>query len=266
MASILKFFSFLFIINASSLVLTTCGAAPTHSPTIHSHKAAILSGLDTMRHFFIQRPWILDVYNHIALSPSDRQVFSKTLQGVSAVGSQMRNGAAGSWSNGVAVLIEDYKGHKASDVVAKAMMEPFENGYAEVKALRTFSDLYIDSGMVSGWPSANPSPVLLMKKVPGQPIRSCREYRMASTEQRTAIHTTLQKMVCSQVVKWALEHRLLFADLHQGNIMVVMEGTTVKSMQIIDFGYPGIFTVTANAKEDDIQSWCLARFADKWVM
>ncbi|KAF5368737.1 hypothetical protein D9757_010409 [Collybiopsis confluens] len=216
MASILKFFSFLFIINASSLVLTTCGAAPTHSLTIHSLKAAILGGLDTMRHFFIQRPWILE--------------------------------------------------HKASDVVAKAMREPFENGYAEVKALRTLSDLYIDSGMVSGWPSANPSPVLLMKKVPGQPIRSCREYRMASTEQRTAIHTTLQKMVCSQVVKWALEHRLLFADLHQGNIMVVMEGTTVKSMQIIDFGYPGIFTVTANAKEDDIQSWCLARFADKWVM
>ncbi|KAF5361238.1 hypothetical protein D9757_010407 [Collybiopsis confluens] len=256
MTSFRNFISVLLVINASSLVFTICGAVPTSRPT---RKATLLKKFD--------RPWILGAQGDSEFSASDQQVFSKALTGVS-VGPPMVEGvASGSCNEGIASLKADYKGHKASEVVAKALTSPVDaDTNAEVKALNTLTDLYIDSGMLTGWPCAEPSPVILMKKVPGRPMKEYPAYSHFDKHQLDAIHTTLQKMVCSQVVKWALEHRLLFADLHQGNIMVVMEGTTVKSMQIIDFGFPGVFTVAASVKEQDVHTWCMARFAETWNM
>ncbi|KAF5361227.1 hypothetical protein D9757_013218 [Collybiopsis confluens] len=265
-ATLRKFISVLFMINAASLVYTICGAAPTQSsPSGYGSsssgepegKAGLLGKFD--------RPWILDVNEHIKLSESDKQVFSKTLTGVD-VGLAMRGVVRGSRCKGIGMLMADYKEHKASELVAKALMEPIDDDYFEVKVLKTLTDLYIDSGMVSGWPTPGPSPVIIMKKVPGQPIKNYPAYRLANKEEKTAMHKKLQEMVCSQVVKWALEHKLLLADLHQGNILVNLEETTIKSMQIIDFGYPGVFALASNAKEADVHSWCTARFADKWAI
>ncbi|KIK65133.1 hypothetical protein GYMLUDRAFT_385220 [Collybiopsis luxurians FD-317 M1] len=61
-------------------------------------------------------------------------------------------------------------------------------------------------------------------------------------------------MVCDQVVKWALEHKILMADLNEGNVLVVMQGTNIVSMQLIDFGYPGLFSVSNAVKEQEVVS------------
>ncbi|KAF5361239.1 hypothetical protein D9757_010408 [Collybiopsis confluens] len=256
MTSFRNFISVLLVINASSLVFTICGAMPTTSRT--SSKATALGEFD--------RPWILKVYSDSKLSASDKQVFSKALTGVS-VGPPMEGAAPGVCNEGIALLKADYKGHKASEVVAKALTSPVNaDAIAEVKALNTLTDLYVDSGMLTGWPYAKPSPVILMKRVPGRPMEEYPAYLGFNNHQLDTVHTTLQKMACSQIVKWALEHKLLVTDMNQGNIMVVMEGTTIKSMQIIDFGSPEVYTVAADVKEQDVHTWCMARFADKWDM
>ncbi|KIK65165.1 hypothetical protein GYMLUDRAFT_56596 [Collybiopsis luxurians FD-317 M1] len=246
MLSLQKFISALFIANVGSLFITICRAAPasifqrTDSDDEFS-KAALLKEFD--------RPWILDLYGDTNLNANDKKVF-----GVS-VGSTLPDAATGRGNIGIATLKADYKGHKGSEVVAKALPSLDQDAYSEVKALKLLTpNDFINSGMLSGWPRSTPSPVILMKKVPGKIIDQIPQYSHMNDDQKDSVLVHLQKMVCGQVVKWAVQHRALVADMNPGNVLVIMEGTTIKSMQMIDFGSPGLFTISKTVKEQEIRS------------
>ncbi|KIK58529.1 hypothetical protein GYMLUDRAFT_262386 [Collybiopsis luxurians FD-317 M1] len=239
------------------LIVTTSRAAPT---SFDLERRGDNDELAKMRAQMLpkelDRDWILNFYGHSGLSDEDRKAFDRNLQ--VSIGRTHTTSAKGNYNDGVAILAEDYKGHKRSLVIAKSLKAVDEKAWAETKALKILApDLFIDSGMVSGWPEPKAKgPVLLMKKVAGQILYESANYRNTNAEKQQKLLKDAEKMVCDQVVTWAVEKRILYVDFHAGNVRFVMhwlkQNPSIISMRIIDFGYPGLFEVKETVSEKDV--------------
>ncbi|KIK65034.1 hypothetical protein GYMLUDRAFT_56509 [Collybiopsis luxurians FD-317 M1] len=264
MNSFQRLLSILLVVNASSLFLTVSLAAPTLEAR-KGQSGSEGSTLSSLLGANFVRDWIGGVYGLDSLSAADKQAFSKTLTGVT-VGAPLPN-AEGENNDGLAVLSGTYEGHPGASVIAKAMKAADTKALAEVKAMKTLMpDVFIDSGLVAGWPKSKsaPGPVILMKKVPGQPIEHIDEWEKASEQAKKTIYKAVETKVCEQVVKWAMEKKVLFADFHPENVLVQIQGGHLTSMHMIDPGYPGVFHVKPTVKEADVKQWCAARFEALW--
>lgn len=118
----------------------------------------------------------------------------------------------GGFNTGLYELHEDYKTHKASDVVIKCMPEPIDDkAWGEVKALKDV-EYFIDSGMLLMPASAKEkeklTPVILMKKIPGVIPAKTSVWKKGRTA-KVQLANQMKPKVKEEVVTWAVDKKIL---------------------------------------------------------
>ncbi|KAF9064809.1 hypothetical protein BDP27DRAFT_1366928 [Rhodocollybia butyracea] len=230
----------LLIIHALSIFIPASYAAPIPHSLSHEQTDA----------------WIGDDYGSDSnLNTNDKQAFVQTLEGVELGGRLSGNG--GGYNAGIYVLSKDYKGHEASQVIAKCMQTPIDvKAWGEVKALKTVG-YFIDSGLLLKDNAR--IPVILMKRIPGVVPPLTRRWK--SEKERAKLLEEIKPKVKAEIVGWAVRNKMLLTDFHPGNIHVdLTEEDTVKSVNVLDFGYPGVYVVKPTVKEDEVGKW----FEEQW--
>ncbi|KAJ4001553.1 hypothetical protein F5050DRAFT_1328031 [Lentinula boryana] len=152
--------------------------------------------------------------------------------------------------------------HLKSDVIVKVMEGTGNDALGEVKALKDVG-LYIDSGLVII--DKKEEPVILMKKVPGVSLLDTVQFRDASSKEVIdAWVAKIEPFVRQLVVSWALsDQRLLHADFNLCNIHIGGKHTEqgiffdepITEVNLLDFGYPGIFKVSETVTKEQVQTW-----------
>ncbi|KAF9072000.1 hypothetical protein BDP27DRAFT_1321275 [Rhodocollybia butyracea] len=199
----------LFILHILSIFSTASYARPMHKSK------------------FMAQPWIGPPYSNSNLKEEDKKVFEKMLQGVE-LGAQFPE--QGNFNTGLYKLDKDYKNHKASEIVVKAL-----------KAVGYF----IDSGMLlvgknGQFGDNKPTPVILMRRIPGDIPPNTPLW----TKSRTQLLHDIKAKVKEEVITWAVDKKVLVSDFNIENIHIVLtaEGT-LESVFVLDFGWPGVYTV-----------------------
>ncbi|KAF9041701.1 hypothetical protein BDP27DRAFT_1435075 [Rhodocollybia butyracea] len=207
-------------------------------------------------------PWIGEPYGSDEnLDAEDKDAFKRTLHDVELGDWLDANGGVN--NAGLYALHKDhknYKGHKAGDVVVKCMQRIDNNAWGEVKALKTVG-YFVDSGMVlvreRRKPKSRPklTPAILMKKLDGViPLKT--SVWGQGRARRLELINSLEPKVKQEVVNWAVNKKILVTDFHLRNIHVVLtKEHTVKSVHVLDFGYPGVYTVKEPVEEGEVPPW-----------
>ncbi|KAJ3733482.1 hypothetical protein DFJ43DRAFT_205487 [Lentinula guzmanii] len=219
--------------------------------------------------------WILDFYGSDEyLNQGDKIVFKKPLTNA-VIGPRLSH--EGLYNKGIYALNADYKGsipesetHLKSEVIVKVMEDTGNNALGEVRALKDVG-LYIDSGLIII--DKEQQPVILMKKVPGVSLQEIVQYRDASSKEEVdAWIAQMEPLVQQLVVSWALsDHRLLHADLNVCNIHIggkrTQQGISfdepITEVNLLDFGYPGIFKVSETVTKEQVQTWFKAQWKSR---
>ncbi|KAF9041702.1 hypothetical protein BDP27DRAFT_1347337 [Rhodocollybia butyracea] len=219
----------------------------------------------------LKQPWIGELYGSDSnLNAEDKNAFKKTLQGVVLGAPLDANG--GGFNAGLYELHEDYNGHKAGEVVVKCMPEPIdEKTWGEVKALKTV-DYFIDSGLLfkpkaHGQHEDKPTPVILMKKIPGV-IPAKTSLWKKGRVQKVKLANALKPKIKVEVVNWAVDKKILVSDFHLKNIHVVLteKDATVESVSVLDFGFPGVYTVKPTVNKPEVEEWFEKRWKERVIV
>ncbi|KAJ3750307.1 hypothetical protein DFH05DRAFT_65470 [Lentinula detonsa] len=192
--------------------------------------------------------------------PKDKELFSTTLTGVK-LGQRLT--PRGKYNAGLYLLSGTYKGHPGSSLVLKIMKSTDNAALGEAKALREIGDL-VASGMLSDkLVSRQPVPVIIMLKKPGDVLSTTKAYKEANVAIKEQMRTQTNKLKCEKVASLAVTKHILHLDNHEGNGLVTLSGTTVASLELIDFGVPDTFLVGKSVKEVDVLNFCLQRLKSK---
>ncbi|KAJ3772846.1 hypothetical protein FB446DRAFT_735067 [Lentinula raphanica] len=140
--------------------------------------------------------------------------------------------------------------------------------YSEVKALqktKLVTGLYSDHGRFGKWPRENHyMPVILMKYVEGAPLVDHPIYVGASEAAQQRLRKDYEAMLAEELWHIASIFRIVHADIHQRNVLVdiVQKNKQYKitKLTIIDWGYPGVFTVLENLTKEQFIEWFPQRF------
>ncbi|KAF9066302.1 hypothetical protein BDP27DRAFT_1365717 [Rhodocollybia butyracea] len=223
----------LFIVHALSVFLSVFTSVSYAHPTPPSSSTGSNDGVLVHVRFYrvALEPWM---GSYIAAVQTLTRRTKKHL-GVE-LGAQLDDNE-GTYNKGIYELKAYKSHHPANGVVAKFLPEPIDGTIlGEVKALHDVGYL-IDSGMLMH--KNKPTPVILMKKIPGSPA------------QQLALVNHLKSKVKEEVVNWAVHKQLLV-----GNIHVVMDGdSVVKSVHVLDFGWPGVYTVQKGVDSKKVEAW-----------
>ncbi|KAF9066305.1 hypothetical protein BDP27DRAFT_1423961 [Rhodocollybia butyracea] len=233
----------LFIVHALSVFLSVFTSVSYAHPTPPSSSTSSNDGVLT--HL---EPWMGKLYSSSSnLDAEDKKAFAKSLQGVE-LGTQLDD------NKGIYELKAYKSHHPANGVVAKFLPEPIDGTIlGEVKALHDVGYL-IDSGMLMH--KNKPTPAILMKKIPGVIPEQTSVWQKGSPAQQLALANHLKSKVKEEVVKWAVHKQLLVGDFHLRNIHVVMDGdSVVKSAHVLDFGWPGVYTVQKGVDSKKVEAW-----------
>ncbi|KAJ3883180.1 hypothetical protein F5051DRAFT_392238 [Lentinula edodes] len=203
--------------------------------------------------------WILDTYDK-TLQDEDKTVFKDTLTNV-PVGSRISNDGVNNRAMFLLSGEKYYMGHPAGDLIMKVLRgKPDDNAFVEVKVLREAVDL-IAAGMLHDERlSKKLIPVIIMKKKSGQVLSSTGVYRKASGKEKKRMEGEAVGKMCEKVAEFAERKQILRLDNKEQNALVTLSGKTVTSVELVDMGPPGIFSVSKDAKREDIINFC-TRFA-----
>jgi len=237
--------------------------------------------------------WVTAPYPK-SLQDKDRYVFQTTLQGLTLARkhSAMGNNNAGVYSVASydSSFSQLFPSSIARDIaperlLVKILKDLDDDMIAEVKALKIV-DQFVASGMLrlpveksnevgrkrkgrtvkdvrdsSEQPSYELKPVIVMLKMPGAPLTSTPEYVSAEDPQtrRRMMGDTLG-MMCDRVGRLALEHRFVHRDNIIGNILVIVNGTEVVDVNIIDWGGKYLSSIQDDVTWDDLMVWCHHRW------
>ncbi|KAJ3781746.1 hypothetical protein GGU10DRAFT_410408 [Lentinula aff. detonsa] len=136
--------------------------------------------------------------------------------------------------------------------------------HAEVKALQATakSSHEFDYGKKYGWPVAYDfRPVIVMNYVEGVDIVDSEQYQNAPRKEQKEMEKRYMKLLQNEVYYYVKKKGILHADFHSGNVRVTFNGGKIKKVKLIDWGYPGVFTVKKSVSEKDFKKWFVERFA-----
>ncbi|KAJ3808926.1 hypothetical protein F5876DRAFT_66899 [Lentinula aff. lateritia] len=230
---------------------------PPPTPMLHS------------RSLYSQK-WILDTYDK-TLQDEDRKVFGEsthlprsfhlfitvpvpenTLTNV-PVGSRIPNDGANNRAMFLLSGENHYNGHPAGDLIMKVLHgKPDDNAFVEVKVLREAGDLIAAGMLRDARLSKTPIPVIIMKKKSGQVLSRTGVYRKASGKEKKRMEREAVGKMCEKVAEFAERKQILRLDNKEENALVMLSGKTVTSVELVDMGPPGIFSVSKDAKREDI--------------
>ncbi|KAJ3992591.1 hypothetical protein F5050DRAFT_1787924 [Lentinula boryana] len=153
--------------------------------------------------------------------------------------------------------------------VAKGYLSNHEmdkwEAHAEVKALQATakSQFEFDYGKKYGWPVANNfMPVIVMNYVEGVDIVDSEQYQNALGKEKRKMEERYIKLLRDEVYYYVKKKGILHADFHSGNVRVTFdEKAKIKKVRLIDWGYPGVFTVNKGVSKKDFEEWFRERFA-----
>ncbi|KAF9072002.1 hypothetical protein BDP27DRAFT_1418576 [Rhodocollybia butyracea] len=231
----------LFILHILSIFTTASYARPTRKLNIQDLKEDLMA-----------QPWIGPPYSDSNLEEEDKKVFEKTLQGVE-LGAKLPD--RGLFNTGLYKLDKDYKNHKASEIVVKCMRQNDNKAWGEVKALKAVG-YFIDSGMLlvaknGQHKDSKPTPVILMRRIPGDIPPNTPLW----TKGRTQLLHDIKAKAKEEVITWAVDKKVLVSDFNIENIHIVLTAEdTLESVFVLDFGWPGVYTVLTVDREK-VAAW-----------
>ncbi|KAJ3753224.1 hypothetical protein EV360DRAFT_87987 [Lentinula raphanica] len=139
--------------------------------------------------------------------------------------------------------------------------------YSEVKVLqktKPVTGLYSDHGRFGKWPRENHyMPVILMKYVEGTPLVDHPIYVGASEAAQQRLRKDYEAMLAEELWHIASRLHIVHADIHQRNVLVDIQKKKqykITKLTIIDWGYPGVFTVLETLTKEQFIEWFPQRF------
>ncbi|KAJ4482619.1 hypothetical protein C8R41DRAFT_868786 [Lentinula lateritia] len=102
------------------------------------------------------------------------------------------------------------------------------------------------------WVIPTAIPVIIMKKKSGQVLSGTGVYRKASGREKKRMEGEAVGKMCEKVAEFAERKQILRLDNKEQNALVTLSGKTVTSVELVDMGPPGIFSVSKDAKREDI--------------
>ncbi|KAJ4474511.1 hypothetical protein J3R30DRAFT_3684628 [Lentinula aciculospora] len=255
---------FIFLLLVPIFLTVATNAAPSPVPPEQLMKLQLLGNTRERNPH-----WILGFYNAY-LDDVDKKVFDKILSLTQQDVGDPISGGRGKWSNGVYNVTKNYwkfKGgfriYNKDTIVLKRLKALIGNNeMGEVKALKDVG-LYVDSGLAHIGPWKTQVPVILMKKVDGVVMIDTAEFKIANKQQKFKLLEEAKPHVRKQVVRWAVTKQVLHAEFNPSNFLVggrqtptsVSMDTPITKVQLIDFGYPGIFKVKEVVTEKEVEDW-----------
>ncbi|KAJ3794849.1 hypothetical protein GGU11DRAFT_794477 [Lentinula aff. detonsa] len=212
----------------------------------------------------LRRSWILGVYGEDL--DYKRNIFTKTLP----IHTRISNSDIPPRLDDNGGVLERYSRTKIAYVlddqdqtigVAKGYLKNEEldkwEAHAEVKALQATakSSHEFDYGKKYGWPVAYDfRPVIVMNYVEGVDIVDSEQYQNAPRKEQKKMEKQYMKLLQNEVYYYVKKKGILHADFHSGNVRVTFNGGKIKKVKLIDWGYPGVFTVKKSVSEKDFVS------------
>jgi len=167
-----------------------------------------------------------------------------TLSGTYTVGSKIKS------------LLKSRPKYDGETLMLKVLKAVDNAAIGEVKALRLAGRL-VDSGMLrdSKWSSSKP--VIIMKKVLGQPLYQ-NEIYLRSRKQEALEEQTF-KMICQKLATIALTTGVLPSDMKPSNVHVTLieAGNSLASVDLVDFGPPATYLLrNPKPTENELLTFC----------
>ncbi|KAE9396576.1 hypothetical protein BT96DRAFT_996583 [Gymnopus androsaceus JB14] len=158
---------------------------------------------------------------------------------------------------------QEYNG---ADLIMKVINQ-FANtrAYEEVVALEIAED-YVDSGtVVDAITRGVRGRVIIMRRKDGISLHSTPAFKDPATPLATKreMEQTTIRLTCTEVAKKAtnkdIAKRILHGDNKTENVLVMLgpDGKTVVSINLIDWGYPGIYSVNEKVTYKAVYDWCI---------
>ncbi|KAJ3980364.1 hypothetical protein F5890DRAFT_727024 [Lentinula detonsa] len=270
--------SFLILPLIASLCITFPAfthAAPTAFQNVTNSQLearnvpGILSKAEILREH--DRKWILGVYGE-DLDYKRTNIFTKTLPIHTRISNSdlpPRLDEQGEplerSSNTEIRYVLDNDGHNigvAKGYLSNQEMDKWE-AHAEVQALKATakSRSEYDYGKKYGWPVANDfRPVIVMNYVKGVDIVDSEQYRNAPIAKKQKMQERYKKLLRDEVYHY-VKKGILHTDFHSGNVRVTFDKRDkIEQVKLIDWGYPGVFTVDKKVSKEDFKQWFDKRF------
>ncbi|KAJ3885892.1 hypothetical protein GG344DRAFT_82246 [Lentinula edodes] len=235
--------------------------APTEAPFIEG-TVRILNAFISL----YQRPWILGLYG-ADVDYRRMSSFKTKFHGVE-IGKEISTQYREDRRTQLAIVSSE-KGTLAKGFLYEEDRDKWE-ATAELKALEATSKRTdVAAGTISDWPVPGARRfVILMKNVGGEDLFESNCYKKAAKDQKKLhkLNDQLYTKLHDVVYQFASEKQILHADFHSGNFRITFNSLLsckIKSIALIDWGYPGIFTVKRGLSLEDFDPWFLARYKNR---
>ncbi|KAF8827352.1 hypothetical protein F5879DRAFT_974348 [Lentinula edodes] len=233
--------------------------APTEAPFIEgvNSKSQILGAHD--------RPWILGLYG-ADVDYRRMSSFKTKFHGVK-IGNEISTPDREDRRTQLAIVNSE-KGTLAKGFLYEEDRDKWE-ATAELKALEATSKRTdVAAGTISDWPVPGARRfVILMKNVGGEDLFESNCYKKAAKDPKKLdkLNKQLYAKLHDVVYQFASGKQILHADFHTGNLRITFSSLScnIKSIALIDWGYPGIFTVERGLSREDFDPWFLARYKNR---
>ncbi|KAJ3996607.1 hypothetical protein F5050DRAFT_1758248 [Lentinula boryana] len=194
--------------------------------------------------------WIQgEVDNPSFFTKKDQQAFSKQLWNV-RLGERLPVGGQNNFA------VYSLKGYglrfKSNTLIMKVFNTVNNAAIGEAKALNAVGDL-VASGTVKALDS---KPAIIMKKKPGQPLHETQAYKAAREIVREKMRSQTYELMCNEISAVATKKYVLHDDNNPANILVTMDGNTVKSVAVVDYGPPQTYFVSKSVTKADVLEYC----------
>ncbi|KAJ3861300.1 hypothetical protein EV359DRAFT_84465 [Lentinula novae-zelandiae] len=234
--------------------------APTEAPFIEGTVRIINAFIS-----LYQRPWILGLYGADA-DYRRMSSFKTKFHGVK-IGKEISTQYREDRRTQLATVSSE-KGTLAKIFLYEEDRDKWE-ATAEFKALEaTSKQTDVAAGTISDWPvhGARRS-IILMKNVEGEDLFESNCYKKAAKDPNKLdnLNKQLYAELHNVVYQFAKEKQILHADFHTGNFRITFSrmNCKIKRVTLIDWGYPGIFTVKRGLSRKDFDPWFLARYKNR---
>ncbi|KAJ3909700.1 hypothetical protein F5879DRAFT_984530 [Lentinula edodes] len=101
-------------------------------------------------------------------------------------------------------------------------------------------------------------PAIIMKRKKGKSLFSSDVYKRANKKERKALKTSVIDKVCEEVAQIAQSSGILHYDNNPDNILLQFTGTSVTSVELIDYGPPYTYLIDKNTDKQKIVDVCAA--------